>query len=174
MKILIPILIALLVMGCASGKTLLVHGAASITGNANSDLVVVTFNVQDLYFAGKDRNRRMELIGQALATLNPDVVGIQEAFIGKDRAVLQKQLKDSRLQNYAYFDYGKVNSGLLILSAFRTTPMPAWGSRGFGDLAFARRSTMSHTLRLCHVSPLRARVCVCCVSVSVFCSASFM
>ena len=118
MKILIPILIALLVMGCASGKTLLVQGAASTTGNANSDLVVVTFNVQDLYFAGKDRKRRMELIGHTLETLNPDLVGIQEAFIGKDRAVLQEQLKDSRLQNYACFDYGKVNSGLLILSAF--------------------------------------------------------
>ena len=52
----------------------------------------------------------MELIGHTLATLNPDVVGIQEAFIGKDRAVLLEQLKDSRLQNYAYFDYGKVNS----------------------------------------------------------------
>ena len=88
MKILIPILIALLVMGCASGKTLLVQGAASTTGNANSDLVVVTFNVQDLYFAGKDRKRRMELIGHTLATLTPDVVGIQEAFLGQARSVL--------------------------------------------------------------------------------------
>jgi len=60
----------------------------------------------------------MELIGRTLTTLNPDVVGIQEAFIAKDRAVLQEQLKYSRLQNYAYFDYGIVNSGLMILSAF--------------------------------------------------------
>ena len=105
-------------MGCTSGKTLLIQGAAPNTGNANSDLVVVTCNVQDLYFAGKDRKRRMELIGRTLATLNPDVVGIQEAFIAKDRAVLQEQLKYSRLQNYAYFDYGIVNSGLMILSAF--------------------------------------------------------
>ena len=89
MKILIPILIALFVMGCSSGKTLLVHGAASTTENPNSDLVVVTFNVQDLYFVGKDRKRRMELIGHTLETLNPDLVGIQEAFIGKDRAVIQ-------------------------------------------------------------------------------------
>jgi endonuclease/exonuclease/phosphatase family metal-dependent hydrolase len=117
-KILIPILLTLLAMGCTSRKTLWVQGAASITGNTNSDLVVITFNVQDLYFAGKDRKRRMEWIGHTLATLNPDVVGVQEAFIGKDRAVLQKQLIDSRLQNYAFFDYGTVNSGLLILSAF--------------------------------------------------------
>ena len=49
---------------------------------------------QDLYFAGKDRKRRMELIGRTLATLNPDVVG-----------------RYSRLQNF--FDYGIVNSGLI-------------------------------------------------------------
>jgi sphingomyelin phosphodiesterase 2 len=82
-----------------------------------SEIVVVTWNVQDLYFAGQDRKRRMRLIGQTLADLNPDVVAIQEAFIKKDRDELIAQLGDSRLQNHAYFGHGVSGSGLLILSA---------------------------------------------------------
>jgi endonuclease/exonuclease/phosphatase family metal-dependent hydrolase len=81
------------------------------------ELTVVTLNVHDLYLAARDRPLRMRLIGGALAGLEADVVSLQEAFIGADRKILLRQLEGSRLAHHAYFDYGKVGSGLLLLSA---------------------------------------------------------
>lgn len=80
-------------------------------------LTVVTLNVHDLYLAARDRPERMRLIGAALAGLDVDVVSLQEAFIRADREVLLRELEGSPLAHHAYFDYGKVGSGLLVLSA---------------------------------------------------------
>ena len=82
------------------------------------ELKVVTFNIQDLYLKGKDRPLRMRAIGAKLYTLDPDVVGFQEAFIEADRAVLLKELAPTRLKHHQYYPSGNVGSGLLIASAF--------------------------------------------------------
>ena len=81
-------------------------------------LTFVTYNVHDLYRVSADRRLRLEAIGEALAKLDPDVVGIQEAFIASDRAALMTKLADSRLQHAHYFPSGTVGSGLLVLSAY--------------------------------------------------------
>lgn len=81
------------------------------------ELTVVTFNVHDLYLGSRDRGLRMGLIGRSLARLDPDLVSLQEAFIDSDRRSLLRELEGSRLAHRAYFDYGKVGSGLLVLSA---------------------------------------------------------
>lgn len=81
-------------------------------------LKVVTFNIQDLYIAGKDRPLRMRAIGAKLMILDPDIVGFQEAFIASDRAVLLKELESTRLKYHQYYPSGNVGSGLLIASAF--------------------------------------------------------
>ena len=80
-------------------------------------LKIVTFNVWDSYVF-PDHNRRMLEIGKFLAKHDPDLVGIQEAFIEKDRELLLDQLKDSRLKYWEYFPSGTMGSGLMIISAF--------------------------------------------------------
>ena len=60
----------------------------------------------------------MRAIGKLLADLQPDLVGIQEAFVSADREILVEQLRNTRLKYYKYFPSGLVGSGLWILSAF--------------------------------------------------------
>jgi len=81
-------------------------------------LKVVTFNIQDLYFVGKDRPLRMRAIGAKLFTLDPDLVGFQEAFIEADRNLLIKELEPTRLKFFQYYPSAHVGSGLMIASAF--------------------------------------------------------
>ena len=81
-------------------------------------LKVVTFNIQDLYVAGKDRPLRMRAIAAKLYTLDPDIVGFQEAFIAADRALLLSELAPTRLQYHQYFPSAIAGSGLLIASAY--------------------------------------------------------
>lgn len=81
-------------------------------------LKVVTFNIQDLYVKGEDRPLRMRAIGAKLFTLDPDIVGFQEAFIAADRALLLKELEPTRLRYHQYYPSAQVGSGLLIASAF--------------------------------------------------------
>lgn len=81
-------------------------------------LKVVTFNIQDLYVVGRNRLARMKAIGETLRNLNPDLVGIQESFIGKDRDALLSSLSGSRLAYHQYYRSGTVGCGLLVLSAY--------------------------------------------------------
>ena len=81
-------------------------------------LKLVTFNVHDIRFVSDYRQERMEAIGKLLAYMQPDLVGIQEAFVSADRETLLGQLRDTQLKYYKYFPSGLVGSGLLILSAF--------------------------------------------------------
>ena len=81
-------------------------------------LTIITFNVHDLYVASTHRPLRMEAIGDAIAAHDPDLVGIQEAFIAADRSTLQSRLMGSRLAFSHYFPSGTVGSGLWILSAY--------------------------------------------------------
>lgn len=81
-------------------------------------LKIVTFNIQDLFVVGRDRPARMRAIGEALTELDPDIVGIQEAFIEPERQVLFDALEGSRLKYRQYYPSGAVGSGLLTLSAY--------------------------------------------------------
>jgi endonuclease/exonuclease/phosphatase family metal-dependent hydrolase len=85
---------------------------------APQTLKVVTFNIQDLPFIGKDRPQRMRAIGTKLRVLNPDVVCFQEAFVRKDRELLLQELQGGRLKHVQYYPSGTVGSGLLIASVF--------------------------------------------------------
>ena len=84
-------------------------------------LKVVTFNIQDLPFIGKNRPQRMRAIGTKVRLLNPDVVGFQEAFVEKDRALLLGELQAGRLKHAQYYPSGTLGSGLLLVSAFPIT-----------------------------------------------------
>lgn len=84
----------------------------------SATLKVATFNIQDLYLVGKDRPLRMRSIGAKLLIMDPDIVGFQEAFVAKDRAVLLKELESTRLKYHQYYPSGTAGSGLLIASAF--------------------------------------------------------
>ena len=95
---------------------LLTQPAAPLAGE--TVLKVVTFNIQDLYIAGRNRVARMKAIGETLRNLDPDIVGIQESFIEKDREYLLAQLENSRLAYRQYYKSGTVGCGLLVLSAY--------------------------------------------------------
>jgi len=93
---------------------------AAPTGPLTKDttLKIVTFNIHDLYVASTHRPERMRAIAQVLCELDPDIAGLQESFIQKDRAILLEGLRDSRLTYHHYYPSGLVGSGLLTLSAF--------------------------------------------------------
>lgn len=80
-------------------------------------LKIATFNVWD-YYPFPNHERRMKEIGRFLARLDPDIVGIQEAFLEKDRQLLLEQLEAGRLVYSIYYPSGIMGSGLMILSAF--------------------------------------------------------
>lgn len=80
-------------------------------------LRVASINAHGLLAASRHRAARMTALGECLRELDPDVVGIQEAFVRRDRAGLIEQLAGSRLQHAAYYRSGFVGSGLLIASA---------------------------------------------------------
>lgn len=81
-------------------------------------LKIVTFNIQDLFVVGRNRPARMRHIARVLADLDPDLVGFQESFIGKDRDVLIKALEATRLRHHQYYSSSVGGSGLLISSAW--------------------------------------------------------
>jgi len=81
-------------------------------------LKIVTFNIQDLYVAGRNRIARMKAIGETLRHLDPDLVGIQESFVEKDRHELLSSLEGSRLAYHQYYKSGTIGCGLLVLSAY--------------------------------------------------------
>lgn len=81
-------------------------------------LRLVTFNIADAYGFTTNRPERMRAIGAKLTEIDPDIVGFQEAFIEKDRAILADALKGSRLQYHVYYPSGTLGSGLMISSAY--------------------------------------------------------
>ncbi len=78
---------------------------------------VVTWNIADAYLFTGNRRERMVGVAEKLIELDPDIVGIQEAFIQKDRELLIERLKPSRLHHHAIYPAATVGNGLLILSA---------------------------------------------------------
>ena len=81
-------------------------------------LKIITFNIQDMFIVGKDRQVRMRHIARALADLDPDIVGFQESFIDKDRQILIRALESTRLRHHHCYPSGVGGSGLLISSAW--------------------------------------------------------
>jgi endonuclease/exonuclease/phosphatase family metal-dependent hydrolase len=81
-------------------------------------LKVVTFNIHDLYIASSHRDERMRGIAKTLNELDPDIVGIQESFIEKDRDTLLNLLSGTRLAYHQYYQSATVGCGLLVLSAY--------------------------------------------------------
>lgn len=60
----------------------------------------------------------MRSIGTKLNLLDPDIVGLQEAFIDDEIALLLAELEGSKLKHHQYYGSATVGSGLLLLSAF--------------------------------------------------------
>ena len=81
-------------------------------------LKIVTFNIACAYLFTSNRAERMREIGRVLTELDPDIVGIQESFVAKDRAILLEALVTSRLRYHADYPAGTVGNGLLTLSAY--------------------------------------------------------
>lgn len=116
----------LLVLAACNGRTpsdtdfarspMLAQPPAPLTKSIT--IKAVTFNVYDLYHESENRPERMAAIGRLLAEMDPDLVGIQEAFIEKDRQALLDALGNSRLAYHEYYPSGTVGSGKFILSAF--------------------------------------------------------
>jgi endonuclease/exonuclease/phosphatase family metal-dependent hydrolase len=82
------------------------------------ELRVVTFNIADGYGFTNNRSERMRAVAKTLRGLDPDLVGLQESFVEKDRALLLAGLAGSRLAHHVRFPGATVGNGLLILSAF--------------------------------------------------------
>jgi sphingomyelin phosphodiesterase 2 len=80
-------------------------------------LRVVTFNVAAGYGFTNNRAERLRAIAERLRALDPDLVGLQEAFVASDRAALLRDLAGSRLRHHVRFPGATVGNGLLILSA---------------------------------------------------------
>ncbi len=81
-------------------------------------LKVVTWNIADAYLFTGNRRERMVGVAEKLIELDPDIVGIQESFIRKDRELLIERLKPTRLRHHAIYPAATVGNGLLILSAY--------------------------------------------------------
>jgi sphingomyelin phosphodiesterase 2 len=79
---------------------------------------VLTFNTWGVPFFSRDRAARMRAIGRALATMDVDVVLLQEVFYAADRRTLTQAGAAGGLAYSRYFDSGLVGSGLLTLSRY--------------------------------------------------------
>lgn len=80
-------------------------------------LKIITFNIADAYLFTTNRPERVKEIGRILTELDPDIVGLQESFIAKDRKLLLEALSGSLLKYHVDFPAATVGNGLLILSA---------------------------------------------------------
>ena len=82
------------------------------------DLRIVTFNVHDLYWLSDHRAARMREIGKVLAAQAPDVVCLQEGFVGGDVAVIAEALRAIGLEHATDYPSGVLGSGLWTFSRF--------------------------------------------------------
>lgn len=80
-------------------------------------LRVVSFNIAAGYGFTNNRHLRMRAIAERLRQLDPDLVGLQEAFVASDREELLRGLEGSRLRHHVRFPGATVGNGLWILSA---------------------------------------------------------
>ncbi len=110
---------------------------------APTRLRLVTWNIWDLPVISTWRARRMRGIGREIARLDPDVVGIQEAWVERDRELLLEtaQRHGWTPAGVVYFPSHIMGSGLWILSKHpieetfyrRFTADNAWYNITHGD-----------------------------------------
>lgn len=80
-------------------------------------LRVVTFNIAAAYGFTNNRAVRLRALADLLRELDPDLVGLQEAFVASDRDALLRHLAGTRLRHHVRFPSATVGNGLWILSA---------------------------------------------------------
>ncbi len=85
---------------------------------APMDLKIVTYNIACAHLFTTNRPERMRAIGKLLIELDPDIVGLQESFTARERALLLEALADSRLHYHADYPAATVGNGMLTLSAY--------------------------------------------------------
>jgi len=114
------VVILFIISGCSRHSVLQVQAdPREVSLSEHVTLKMVTFNIQDTYIVGTNRQERMEAIAGKLCELDPDIVGFQESFIASDRKVLIDSLSSgSRLQYHQYYPSPVAGSGLLISSAY--------------------------------------------------------
>lgn len=81
-------------------------------------LRVVTWNVWGLRWITPRRAERIVALAREVATLRPDVVGFQEAFVAEDRERLAEALRPLGLEHARYYPSGLVGSGLFLASRY--------------------------------------------------------
>ena len=84
-------------------ETSALRAAAAPRLSAPVTLRVVTFNVADGYAFTNNRRERMRAIARTLRALDPDLVGLQEAFIADDRALLRADPTGQQREGAAVF-----------------------------------------------------------------------
>jgi len=81
-------------------------------------LKIVTFNIANARLFTSNRKERILGVAEALAKLDPDIVGLQEAFVREDRELLVEALSHTRLKHHTWYPCALVGNGLFTLSAF--------------------------------------------------------
>lgn len=87
------------------------------TSRQDDALRVMTYNVWGIP-TSKDRAARMVAIGRKLATMNLDIVGLQECWLEADRDRIVMGLAGSDLRYIHFYPSGLMGSGLMLLSRF--------------------------------------------------------
>jgi len=100
------------------GKSQLLHGTPPPPLPEPITLKMVTFNIADARLFTTNRKERILGIAETLSKLDPDIVGLQEAFVCKDRELLVAALADTRLKYHTWYPCALVGNGLFTLSAF--------------------------------------------------------
>jgi len=82
------------------------------------NLKIVTFNIANARLFTTNRKERILGIAEALAKLDPDIVGLQEAFVREDRELLLEALSHTRLKYHTWYPCATTGNGLFTISAW--------------------------------------------------------
>lgn len=77
---------------------------------------VISLNCWGVPLVAKDRVLRMQAIGDALASMNLDLIALQEIYLQSDREIIIEKLNQANRYYAKYFQSGVMGSGLFILS----------------------------------------------------------
>lgn len=92
----------------------------------SNQLTVVTLNCWGLPLISESKPQRFQAIGETLAKMSPDIVGLQEVYIKGDRSMLTDQLRTGGLEHSIYFPSGVFGSGLFIISRYPIIDKGFW------------------------------------------------
>ncbi|XP_055542294.1 putative neutral sphingomyelinase [Wyeomyia smithii] len=96
------------------------------------ELSILTLNIWGIPFISKDREVRVQAIGDVLASGNYDIVSLQEVWSDNDYQYLRKRV-EGVLPFAHYFYSGVVGSGLAVFSKFPIVSafFHAWSVNGY-------------------------------------------